>query len=86
MKYKFEEVQTLKFFVYDIDNESSTLEDDDFLGQVELTLGTIVSAGSITKNLQEKNASGDGNGKLGTITVSKVYPLFLHESLKHMSC
>ena len=43
LDYAFEEVQKLKFSVYDIDNESSTLEDDDFLGSVECTLGEVSS-------------------------------------------
>lgn len=71
MEYKFEELQPLMFVVYDVDNESPSLEDDDFLGQTEMTLGNIVSSGSVTKNLQHKGASGDGKGDLGTITVSR---------------
>ena len=39
--YRFEEVQKLKFSVYDLDNETRTLEDDDFLGQLECTLGEV---------------------------------------------
>jgi len=31
MQYRFEEVQHLQLAVYDIDNESPSLEDDDFL-------------------------------------------------------
>ena len=41
MEYKFEEVQKLKFMVYDIDNASSTLDDDDFLGCKECSLGEV---------------------------------------------
>ena len=58
------------FAVYDVDNASPSLEDDDFLGQVETTLGTVVSSGSLTLKLQHKNVSGEGKGDLGTITVS----------------
>ena len=39
--YYFEEVQKLKFSVYDIDNETQSLGDDDFLGEVECTLGHV---------------------------------------------
>lgn len=39
--YYFEEVQKLKFVVYDIDNETQTLGDDDFLGEVECTMGHV---------------------------------------------
>uniref|UniRef100_A0A8C3USZ5 Copine-3 n=1 Tax=Catharus ustulatus TaxID=91951 RepID=A0A8C3USZ5_CATUS len=37
--YYFEKVQKLKFGVYDIDNESFDLNDDDYLGGIECTLG-----------------------------------------------
>ena len=39
--YFFEEVQKLKFAVFDIDNETQSLGDDDFLGEVECTLGHV---------------------------------------------
>lgn len=41
MDYYFEAVQNLKLAVYDIDNATSDLKDDDFLGGVELTLGQV---------------------------------------------
>ena len=69
MEYRFEEMQPLMFVVYDVDNESPSLEDDDFLGQVEVTLGSVVSIGAVTRNLQHKNASGESKGDLGSITV-----------------
>ena len=34
-------VQKLKFAVYDIDNETSALGDDDFLGDMECNLGQV---------------------------------------------
>ncbi|XP_013395668.1 copine-3 isoform X3 [Lingula anatina] len=49
--YFFEEVQKLKFMIYDVDNETSTLNDDDFLGQLETTLGEVVSGNPMTKPL-----------------------------------
>ena len=39
--YYFEEVQKLFFAVYDIDNKTEKLTDDDFLGQMECTLGQV---------------------------------------------
>ena len=69
MEYRFEELQVLRFVVYDVDNVSPTLEDDAFLGQVEVSLGNVVSVGSTTLNLQKKNETGEGKGDLGTITV-----------------
>lgn len=41
LDYYFEMVQRLKFCVYDIDNDSHTLADDDFLGELECTLGQV---------------------------------------------
>ena len=41
LDYRFEEVQKLKFSVYDLDNDTSSLSDDDFLGGLECTLGEV---------------------------------------------
>ncbi|GAB1603194.1 copine-3-like isoform X2 [Argonauta hians] len=51
MKYYFEEVQKIKVAVYDIDNATHSLDDDDFLGQMECTLGQIVSSSPLTRHL-----------------------------------
>ena len=39
--YFFEEVQRLNFKVYDLDNDTPQVSDDDFLGQIECTLGEV---------------------------------------------
>lgn len=39
--YYFEVVQKLKFGIYDIDNKTISLSDDDFLGECECTLGQV---------------------------------------------
>ena len=39
--YLFEEVQKVNVAVYDIDNNTPKLNDDDFLGQIECTLGQV---------------------------------------------
>lgn len=39
--YYFEVVQKLKFGIYDIDNKTIELSDDDFLGEFEVTLGQV---------------------------------------------
>ena len=39
--YYFEMVQKLKFVVYDVDNATKRLDDDDFLGEMECTLGQV---------------------------------------------
>lgn len=41
MDYFFEEVQKVKIQVYDIDNKSPKLTDDDFLGELECNLATV---------------------------------------------
>lgn len=43
LDYHFEKVQKLKFGVYDIDNKSVDLTDDDYLGGFECTLGQVSS-------------------------------------------
>ena len=39
--YAFEEVQRLKFSIFDIDSESQRLTEHDFLGEIEVTLGQV---------------------------------------------
>uniref|UniRef100_A0A8C0FNH6 Copine-3 n=1 Tax=Bubo bubo TaxID=30461 RepID=A0A8C0FNH6_BUBBB len=68
--YYFEKVQKLKFGVYDIDNKSFDLSDDDYLGGVECTLGQVVSSLVFTRPLELKQGKPAGKG---TITVSKVF-------------
>lgn len=41
INYYFEMVQKLRFSVYDVDNESLNLDDDDYLGSLECTLGQV---------------------------------------------
>ncbi|XP_028288420.1 copine-3-like [Parambassis ranga] len=64
--YYFEMVQRLKFCVYDIDNNTYNLDDDDFLGEFECTLGQIVSNRQMTRPLLLKDPRPAG---CGTITI-----------------
>uniref|UniRef100_H3BW79 Copine-3 n=2 Tax=Tetraodon nigroviridis TaxID=99883 RepID=H3BW79_TETNG len=64
--YYFEVVQKLKFCVYDIDNNTYDLSDDDFLGELECTLGQVVSNKEMTRPLLLKNKRPAGHG---TITI-----------------
>uniref|UniRef100_A0A7N6FLI7 C2 domain-containing protein n=1 Tax=Anabas testudineus TaxID=64144 RepID=A0A7N6FLI7_ANATE len=66
--YYFEIVQKLKFGIYDIDNKTVDLNDDDFLGELECTLGQVVSSKKFTRPLVLKNKKPAGKG---TITVSR---------------
>uniref|UniRef100_A0A3B4AF80 Copine-3 n=1 Tax=Periophthalmus magnuspinnatus TaxID=409849 RepID=A0A3B4AF80_9GOBI len=65
--YYFEIVQKLRFGIYDIDNKTIDLSDDDFLGEMECTLGQVVSSRKYTRPLVLKNKTPAGKG---TITVS----------------
>ncbi|XP_028399865.1 copine-3-like isoform X2 [Dendronephthya gigantea] len=67
--YQFERVQKLLFSVFDIDNETSQLDDDDFLGQMECNLGQIVSSVRYTQPLKFKN--GQVYGKI-TVTAEEI--------------
>ncbi|XP_077983010.1 copine-3-like [Glandiceps talaboti] len=62
--YFFEEVQKLKFAVYDIDNSTTSMDDDDFLGAHETTLGQVVSSGTYTKSLVLKHNKPAGRGAI----------------------
>ncbi|KAM6900415.1 copine-3-like [Xenentodon cancila] len=64
--YFFEMLQRLKFCVYDIDNDTYDLSDDDFLGELECTLGQIVSNKQMTRQLLLRDKRPAGHG---TITI-----------------
>lgn len=54
LDYYFEELQKLQFRVYDVDSQNSSLDNQDYLGSMECTLGEIVgsSGGRLDKPLQ----------------------------------
>ncbi|CDQ67758.1 unnamed protein product [Oncorhynchus mykiss] len=58
-------------WVSDIDNKSVDLNDDDFLGGVECTLGQIVSSKKLTRPLQMKKGKPAGKGII-TITAEEI--------------
>ncbi|KAL4631045.1 copine-3 isoform X1 [Arapaima gigas] len=62
--YYFELVQKLLFGLYDIDNKTIDLSDDDFLGELECTLGQIVSSQKLTRPLLLKNKKPAGKGTI----------------------
>ncbi|KAK6185839.1 hypothetical protein SNE40_007985 [Patella caerulea] len=64
--YYFEEVQRITIAVYDLDNTTPELGDDDFLGQIECTLGQLVSNTPYVKPLLLRNGKKAG---MGTIIV-----------------
>ncbi|KAK1885473.1 Copine-3 [Dissostichus eleginoides] len=64
--YYFEMVQKLRFEMYDIDGENCSLQDSDFLGELECTLGQVVSSRNLTRPLVHKDKRPAGKG---TITI-----------------
>ncbi|EHB05458.1 Copine-1 [Heterocephalus glaber] len=68
LEYHFETVQKLRFGIYDIENKTPGLGDDDFLGGAECSLGQIVSSQILTLPLMLKPGKPAGQG---TITVIK---------------
>ncbi|XP_025068481.1 copine-2 isoform X3 [Alligator sinensis] len=60
--YHFEEVQKLKFALFDQDKSSMQLYEHDFLGEFSCTLGTIVSSKKITRTLLLGNGKPAGKG------------------------
>ncbi|CAL1546463.1 unnamed protein product [Lymnaea stagnalis] len=59
--YHFETVQHVRIRIFDLDNTTEKLDDDDFLGQMECTLGQIVSKSPFTKTLTRKNGQDMSN-------------------------
>uniref|UniRef100_A0A8D0D9H8 Copine-3 n=1 Tax=Sander lucioperca TaxID=283035 RepID=A0A8D0D9H8_SANLU len=68
--YYFEMVQKLRFEIYDIDTVNCSLQDADFLGELECTLGQVVSSRKLTRPLVMKDKKPAGKG---TITVTACY-------------
>ena len=52
LRYHFEQVQELRFDVYDRDNESNDLQAHDFIGRVETTLSRIMGSRGSTFSAQ----------------------------------
>ncbi|ROT71173.1 copine-8 [Penaeus vannamei] len=61
--YRFEEQQRLKFSVLDIDSNSPTIVNHDFLGDYECSLAELVSCMKVQKPLKNKEYTGD-NGTI----------------------
>ncbi|XP_076469076.1 copine-8-like [Babylonia areolata] len=59
--YFFEERQMLTFSIYDVDSQSSKLQDHDFLGKMECSLGELVSCPG---SKMEQPLKGGGQGQI----------------------
>ncbi|XP_047492495.1 copine-8-like isoform X1 [Penaeus chinensis] len=68
LTYHFEEQQHLKFCLFDIDSGSSSLEDHDFLGEFECTLGILVASQKVEKPLRNDQYSSSDNGSIIIVT------------------
>lgn len=64
MNYMFEEQQPLKFAIFDLDSNSACLDDHDFIGSCETSLGQIVSNGSVILDLINPEYARGTNGSL----------------------
>lgn len=64
MNYMFEEQQQLKFDVYDLDSNSRILDEHDFLGSCTVTLGQIVSSGTVVLDLLHPEYDRGSNGNM----------------------
>lgn len=64
VNYHFETVQKVKVAVYDMDNSTESLKDDDFLGQMECTLGQLVSGSPFTRPLLKKDGGKAGDSSI----------------------
>lgn len=62
--YHFEEVQKLKFALFDQDKSSKQLYEHDFLGEFSCTLGVIVSCKKMTRPLFLTNGKPAGKGTI----------------------
>uniref|UniRef100_H2ZQ72 C2 domain-containing protein n=1 Tax=Ciona savignyi TaxID=51511 RepID=H2ZQ72_CIOSA len=71
LDYYFEEVQKLKFALFDIDDAAQNLNNADFLGEIECTLGHIVSHGILTEHLKMPDKRPAGKGTI-TITAEEL--------------
>uniref|UniRef100_A0A8C0LV18 C2 domain-containing protein n=1 Tax=Canis lupus dingo TaxID=286419 RepID=A0A8C0LV18_CANLU len=85
LEYHFETVQKLLFGIYDIDNKTPELGDDDFLGGAECSLGQIVSSHIITLPLMLKPGKPAGRGTITMLTPSPApsSPLWPHQLRTH---
>eukprot|EP00736_Rhodelphis_marinus_P005477 Rmarinus@m.8941 len=68
--YYFEAVQRIRFAVYDADNESADLSDDDYIGQLLCTVGEI--AGAPNAKLIKPLYKGEKERGVITVTAEEV--------------
>jgi len=69
LQYKFEERQLLRFDVYDSDGDSSNLDNHDFIGSMECSLGEVVASQGkgLTRHLKGSGKSAGNSEQSITI-------------------
>jgi len=74
LQYKFEERQQMRFDVYDSDDNSSNLENHDFIGSMVCTLGEVVShqGKGLTRPLQGAGKSARNKKQSITVTAEEL--------------
>jgi len=72
VNYKFEERQVLKFDVYDWDEKTRSVQEQDFLGRCECSVGEVVSGTNrkFQRPLSGERSGDGGSGGRGTLCVS----------------
>ncbi|KAL4657035.1 copine-2-like [Arapaima gigas] len=80
--YHFEEVQKLKFAMFDEDKCSTQLYEHDFLGEFTCTLGVIVSSKKLHRPLILANGKPAGKGSITVSSTQMPLPTFIDNILK----
>ncbi|XP_018590093.1 copine-4 isoform X1 [Scleropages formosus] len=68
--FYFEEVQRLRFELYDISSSHNGIKEADFLGAVECTLGQIVSQRKLSRSLLKQGSSA-GKSSITSVKISR---------------
>jgi len=84
LHYKFEERQQLRFDVYDSDNDSANLDEHDFIGSMECSLGEIITqqGKGLTRNLIGAGKSASNKKQTITVTSEELISNKEHLNLK----
>lgn len=75
MPYRFEEQQSLKFDIYDVDSNSSDLRDHDFLGAASCSLGQIISNGKVKLPLLKNETTSSAERGFIVLTAEELSAL-----------
>ena len=84
LHYKFEERQQLRFDVYDSDSNSANLDDHDFIGSMECSLGEVITqqGRGLTRHLVGAGRSAKNKKQTITVTSEELISNKEHLNLK----